>query len=1171
MKLDELKRLLTQADPAVVLVPARVLRSIIQREEKAPHLLIEVPHQKCHVFSRQVVFREIEQDKLELEPDRRLPESVILIARPSPEELEGDRDALLLRYWRFLFHSKVDQSLMTQAADGQFTADHLRSRIDAIGQTEFEEIRSVLLQENFLAHPEDDLRVYIEFAALYLDLRYFASNLRTSYFPSLRNFAAIDALLAQDVEAETLFRNTRLDGAPDPVIRTDTSSDESNDYFHRLLALADDFSARGDTIRAAIIRTKAARVAPAALTVKTRRAAHADLERLTERLKAALNLDGAAAEEWLQALPGLLDKADQGQWTNEARLLYDLQNVCVEAEKKTFALDVVEWLASAGHRPIQRPLHSLQVVRMTKHLRSAAQRLTMARISDEDRQKLNRLLRTAEQESERRLRERFRPLLSDAIQDVGLIPKSNPEKAARRKLVEEILDRITAHGYFTFADLRDTLARNQLKMEDLADPYDFWRGDALLRLDRRLATAMDGVYRRGEFYLRTLERISSLLFGAETGRFLTLNLLIPFGAAFLVLGFIKLIVLHYAESWFGFATPLDLFVNTLWLGLVFLAYLHSAALRETTYFAGRAAGRGLRFLLYEGPRRFFRLPAVQRFFRSWTYLLVSWYLLKPLAFSTLIWLVWPETFARREWALLVFVGSLAALNSKSGVMVSEAFKELLFLVYSWVRFDFFQGLIRWTLWLFRRISDAFEQALYTVDEWLRFTTGASWWEQGIRAVLGILWFPVGYLLRFYFTTMIEPTINPLKLPLSSLAAKFLYLNPVYLSLLYPVTEDQRAVVERAIAGMEGVMGRPLALALFYVLLWPTLWLLPSFFAFFIWELRGNWRTFRANRPKTLRQAMVSQQQGETLPMLLRPGFHSGTVPKLFASLRQAERQAYRTGQWRPARAYRQTLQEVAFSVQVFVEREFIALLKELPTWKEAALEVGAIELSGNRIAVSVRHGDLPEAPLRFGFDERSGWLLAGILANGWLDHSDPARREQVVLALAGLYKLAGADLIREQIRALLAPREPGYDVTEDGLTLWPVARGGERIVYNLNSLRDGLRPRASGGTEADGWPELPAERVRFVERPFAWSAWVACWDAPEGVASPQQNDLLGGWTFYLPPPEHEPPGQAPRAQASADRAASNHGASNGSANGRSRLGAALEAKKPAHDRDRSPL
>ena len=37
------------------------------------------------------------------------------------------------------------------------------------------------------------------------------------------------------LDAAELFENTRLQGAPDPVIRTDTSSDESHDYYWRLM------------------------------------------------------------------------------------------------------------------------------------------------------------------------------------------------------------------------------------------------------------------------------------------------------------------------------------------------------------------------------------------------------------------------------------------------------------------------------------------------------------------------------------------------------------------------------------------------------------------------------------------------------------------------------------------------------------------------------------------------------------------------------------------------------------------------------------------------------------------------------------------------------------------------------------------------------------------------
>ena len=38
-------------------------------------------------------------------------------------------------------------------------------------------------------------------------------------------------------------------------------------------------------------------------------------------------------------------------------------------------------------------------------------------------------------------------------------------------------------------DLRDAISRNNLKLPDLSEPFDFLRGDRLLRADRRLALA----------------------------------------------------------------------------------------------------------------------------------------------------------------------------------------------------------------------------------------------------------------------------------------------------------------------------------------------------------------------------------------------------------------------------------------------------------------------------------------------------------------------------------------------------------------------------------------------------------------------------------------------------------------------------------------------------------
>src|SRR5262249_61485166 len=101
------------------------------------------------------------------------------MARPAPEELQAkDRDAVLSQYWRLLFHAHVHRALERRRREGQLTPNEANARIEQIGPTEFEEIRSVLQQENYLLTPQDDVSVYIEFVAVYLELRYFRTNLR---------------------------------------------------------------------------------------------------------------------------------------------------------------------------------------------------------------------------------------------------------------------------------------------------------------------------------------------------------------------------------------------------------------------------------------------------------------------------------------------------------------------------------------------------------------------------------------------------------------------------------------------------------------------------------------------------------------------------------------------------------------------------------------------------------------------------------------------------------------------------------------------------------------------------------------------------------------------------------------------------------------------------------
>ena len=81
--------------------------------------------------------------------------------------------------------------------------------------------------------------------------------------------------------------------------------------------------------------------------------------------------------------------------------------------------------------------------------------------------------------------------------------------------------------------------------------------------------------------------------------------------------------------------------------------------------------------------------------------------------------------------------------------------------------------------------------------------------------------------------------------------------------------------------------------LWAVLSWLNFWIADAF-GFIFWEVKENWRLYRANRSPTLGPVSIGPH-GETLAGLLQPGFHSGTVPKLYARLRAAERQAIRDG------------------------------------------------------------------------------------------------------------------------------------------------------------------------------------------------------------------------------------------------------------------------------------
>jgi hypothetical protein len=1127
---DELERLLTEADPAAVLVPPRILRRVIKKHGHVVGLGLQVPHRKSYVLGREELFAVAGPDELGLAPGRRLPDVVLLLPRPQASKLAAVPAELTLRkYWRLLFHARVHAALR-QRRGGALDEDAVRDRVRRLGLTEFAEAAAVLREEHFLLPPGDDATTYEEFAALYLELRYFAPDKLPRYFPGV-DAGTAERVLAEDVDAEALFRATRLPGAADPDCglriadcglenqagtsreRAASPSPISESAIRNPQSAIAEAEAKGNLVRAAVLCVRAGRADAAERLVG----------RLVERLQAALHFSSDDAAAWRRGLAALLGPASRGTWPVAARLLYDLQKICVDHERAIYAVDVTEWVVSWGQRPVKRLLPYQGDVLAVKHLRAALRRLGSDRIDHETRHELEPHLHNALERAAERLRERLRPVVVRTLDEVEMTPATAAETVARDKVVEELLDLVEERGFLNLGDLRDAIARNRLKLPDLAGPREFFLGDRLIRANRRFAESLDGVYRRGEIYLRWLQRVNSVAFGTAVGRFLTRYFVLPFGCAYVALeglqhllhlalrltGVIRFDHLPAVAGAVGLPAvaahgPRPYLASreaVVALGVFILAMLYLPRFRRGVVRGLHGLLRGATWLLYDLPALVFRVPFVRAFLASRLWLYFGRFVVKPLSYSLALCLVYVlgVFFATLLWALVrvdlrtvaqfipfyhrafpppsplftflmvtalpyLWIASFLATAVLVNLPVGPRLEEIAadYLVRGWRRLsaDLFPGLFRWVMLLFRRLLEGVERIIYTVDEWLRFRQGDSELSFYVKVVLGTVWSAVTYVVRFVVNLLIEPQINPIKhFPVVTVSHKLV------LTLLVPPLTQALALT------MEPALAATVALTVGFCI--------PGVFGFLVWELKENWKMYRANQSPTL-DAEVVGSHGETVPRLLRPGFHSGTLPKLYAKLRHAADRSLRKPE--------EGLHHVAESVRHLVERTLLATLAGSRRWGLGpALRVASVRCGCNRIRVELACAPLPGEALLLDLEEHAGWLVAGVARRGWLAALSAEQTEAWTAALAGFYKFAGADLVREQVAALLPP-EATFTVTEAGLVVW---LGDAEGRYDLDDTET-LEPVIVRGPLA--LPRLKRQEVLFGEAELRWADWVETWE-----------------------------------------------------------------------------
>lgn len=1176
-------RALQIVDPSAFLVWPRILRRLVLQDQDLSGIHWHVPHRKCYVTTRERLLTFVAPDELGLTRSEAIPDTVILISRPDRDDLVRTDAASLDSYlWRLLFHARIHAHFDHLIAAKQLTAPMVRARIDQIGQSEFDEIRSVLQREHLLVPDMKEAEVYAEFVATYAEIRQFSPGWRKSYFPSIHDFEAIETTIALDINIQELFSKTRMPLAPHPA---DTETQGQSDFetaqvadptvpvpfkkserippgsrwaertIERLVLQAEKASTIGNSIRAAVLQTQACQYATAAEEIGLLKLADTELTRITRRLQAALAFDETEIEAWKDALKALVRNVS-GFWNSDARLLFDLQKVCVDHEREVSVISLTGWLFSLGRIPIKRPLPNQREVLMSKHLRSATARLPTTALTSAQKKALSRLLHAAAASAEEQLRKRLRPLVNVALEQVGLDPVNVPERVARHKLIEEISDVIVQRGFMTIGNLRDTVSRNNLKLSDLDTPSQVLAGDQLLRADRHLAVLLDGVYNPAEFYMRWLQRLSSLAFGTRIGRFITQYIAIPFGASIVILeGLDHLLhailglftaspevaanasattemtstaavaqhaathaaaadsgtaqtvaahaVDHVTESAAHAAHAAHHPIVMTWpiffaLGFFLLALIHVRLFRKAIVEILRLTWKMLRSALYDTPRWFFKLPVVLVILHSQPAVLFRRYLLLPTISTILVAILSLPWMSSRNQLLItsgvIWMVLCVVLNSRIGRDFEELSSEWLMSIIHKIGVRFFLSLFEFIWETFKRLLELMERVLYAVDEWLRFKSGESQLTLGIKAILGVGWAAITFVVRFCVNLLIEPQINPIKhFPVVTVSHKIILPMQPLLARTLDVWFSLSTAMANTLA----------AVVVFFA---------PGMFGFLVWELKENWRLFASNRSTKLLPVLIGSH-GETLIRLMKPGFHSGTLPKLYAKLRRSERKAH-IPRWKNSKAvYRDRLHHVEESVRHFMERDLLMLLRESRGWGNVKLEIGHVEAASNSLRVEIECRDLSGGSVWLAFEEQSGWLVASIRNVGWLPNLTEPQLQVIRLALAGIYKIGGVDLIREQIEACFHHRPFRYDISDEGLIVWPGAHYTDEVRYPLSDRRI-ISPRPRRVAREHHLVDLDARALIFSLNPISWRRWVEAWTAErEGHAIPA---LLPLEIQYLP-------------------------------------------------------
>lgn len=964
---------------------------------------------------------------------------LLLFSAPRDRQLADDSVGDVLRhYWERLFAEAVAEKC--RGAVGEFGA---ANRWEKLGPTVEREAEFLLKTTRKVPDDPTPEELYAAFAAEFARTFHFRPSALSAVFP-MADRETVLAVIGADADLLQLLAATRPAGASDPrdipLTHFPPPATKPAEHPHRAdgyAKAADRAAALGNDAKAAILREKAALASSSGAARHYKAARESLAEHLVPRLANVLGWNADTRAAWVAALQPLLLPAAIGTWSEGAKALYDLQKVAIDLERELYAVDPASWLRSLGRRPMVRKLTLGRDVILLLHLKRVERHLAHTPLPEANRDALYRLLADEICVIDARVRGEIGPKMMAVFDRVGFVPTNPAEAVAREKVVQELLDLACERGQIRLGHLRDAVARNRLKMRDLAGPGEFFGGDVLLRADAELDRELDGVYVRGEVYLRAIQRGSALAFGTRTGRALSLFVFGPVIAAFLAVEFAKYIahelvtVYRFLRSFVTYQDdPMvivegeDGEVYPAWtselaaqakhgieigpasltavaiVAVVVLGLIHSPPFR-------RAFGQGLLWVwravvwVVSLPVTIWRSPPAMAVRRNRKYRWVARRLGLAVTLTAgtalFLWLFGASAGRIARFSGFTFAITALFVNSWVGRWFTEETTEVLSETWRRVRVNFLANVLGWIVWLFSELLAAIDRMLYAVDEWLRFRAGQSKPSLWLKVIVGVIWFPIAYILRFVIYLFIEPQINPVKhFPVVTVSHKLLL--PLIPTLAPTVAEAFTMSYDKAFGVLTVIIG-----------------CIPGMFGFIAWELKENWRLYAANRPKRLGPVSLGHH-GESMRGLLRPGFHSGTIPAYFKKVRAAVRHADERGQPAAVGKYLDGLHHVEHAIQMFIERELVAVLHRAHGWERLHLEAGHARLSLQCVEVEVVARDFPKRPAVFSFTHKGGVISGRVTEPGFTTDLTPDLKEAWDTAAVGLLAMAAVEVPPEDNR-----------------------------------------------------------------------------------------------------------------------------------------------------------